>query len=73
MDIRIKVNGSEEALASEAAGETVLDLLRRRGLDPGARGLAVAVNGAVVARRRWESARLAAGDDVEIVRPFTGG
>ena len=73
MDLRIKVNGSEEALASQAAGETVLDLLRRRGLDAGARGLAVAVNGAVVTRPQWESARLSAGDEVEIVRPFTGG
>jgi sulfur carrier protein len=69
MDIRIRVNGSEVTLAPA----TVLDLLQHRGLDPAARGLAVAVNGAVVTRRDWPSARLAAGDDVEIVRPFNGG
>ena len=69
MAICIRVNGSEETFLPE----TILDLLQRRGLDPAARGLAVAVNGAVVTRRAWESARLAAGDEVEIVRPFTGG
>jgi sulfur carrier protein len=69
MAICIRVNGSEESFLPE----TILDLLQRRGLDPKARGLAVAVNGAVVTRRAWESARLAAGDEVEIVRPFTGG
>ena len=69
MDVRIRINGSDESFVPE----TILDLLRRRGLDTGARGLAVAVNGAVVTRRQWESARLSAGDEVEIVRPFTGG
>jgi sulfur carrier protein len=47
--------------------------LHRRGLDPAVRSLAVAVNGAVLPRRQWESERLAAGDDIEIVRPFGGG
>jgi thiamine biosynthesis protein ThiS len=31
------------------------------------------VNGAVLPRRQWDSARLAAGDEIEIVRPFGGG
>jgi len=69
MDISLRVNGSEELLAIT----TVQELLRRRGLDPAARGLAVAVNGALLPRRQWDSARLAAGDEIEIVRPLGGG
>jgi sulfur carrier protein len=69
MDISVRVNGSEEVVGIM----TVLELLHRRGLDPAVRGLAVAVNGAVLPRRQWESERLAAGDDIEIVRPFGGG
>jgi len=69
MNISVRVNGSEQVLAIT----TVNELLRRRGLDPAARGLAVAVNGAVLPRRQWDSARLAAGDEIEIVRPFGGG
>ncbi len=39
----------------------------------GARGLAVAVNGAVVPRHAWDVTRLAPGDEVEIVKLFAGG
>ncbi len=38
-----------------------------------AKGVAVAVNGAVVPAGSWAEARLAAGDRVEIVKPFGGG
>ena len=66
---RLRVNGLDE----ETAAATVAELLANRGIDPGARFLAVAVNGAVLRRAEWRSARLAAGDTVEIVRPFNGG
>ena len=67
--IRLKINGVEE----EVAATTVAELLAARGIDPGARFLAVAVNGAVVRRAEWPAKPLVAGDDVEIVRPFPGG
>ncbi len=67
--IRLKVNGAEE----EVAAATVAELLAARGLDPTARFVAVAVNGAVVRRTEWPSRPLAVGDDVEIVRPLQGG
>ena len=51
----------------------MLDLLLAKGIDPAARGIAVALNGAVLPRARWPEHRLAAGDRVEIVRPFQGG
>ena len=66
---RLKVNGEE----AELAAATIAELLAERGIDPKTRFLAVAVNGAVVRRAEWQAAALAAGDNVEIVRPFQGG
>jgi len=66
---RLKVNGVEE----EIAVATVADLLVERGIDPKARFLAVALNGAVVRRAEWPATALAAGDTIEIVRPLQGG
>lgn len=65
----IRINGVDE----EITVSTVSELLLARGVDPAARFLAVAVNGSVVRRSEWPSRLLAAGDDVEIVRPFSGG
>ncbi len=66
---RLKINGVEE----EVAVQTIAQLLAKRGIDPTARFLAVAVNGAVVRRAEWPAATLAVGDTIEIVRPFQGG
>jgi sulfur carrier protein len=66
---RLKINGVEE----EVAATTLSQLLAARGIDPGARFLAVAINGAVVRRAVWDDAALNAGDAVEIVRPLQGG
>jgi len=66
---RLRINGVDE----EVAATTVAQLLADRGVDPAARFLAVAVNGAVVRRSTWGEAVLTAGDAVEIVRPLQGG
>ncbi|HYM72506.1 MAG TPA: sulfur carrier protein ThiS [Stellaceae bacterium] len=66
---RLKINGIDE----EVAATTVAQLLADRGIDPGARFLAVAINGEVVRRGAWGEAVLTAGDAVEIVRPLQGG
>ena len=66
---RLKINGVDE----EVAATTVAQLLAARGIDPAARFLAVAVNGAVVRRASWHEAALRTGDAVEIVRPLQGG
>jgi sulfur carrier protein len=52
---------------------TLAELLTARGVDPKARFLAVAVNGAVVRRSEWPAKSLSPGDNIEIVRPFSGG
>lgn len=69
MTSTIILNGEKQRLQ---AG-TILDLLLREALDPTKRGLAVALNGAVVSRRDWPETALRAGDRIEIVKPFSGG
>lgn len=68
MSARIRVNGREEQLTVA----TVAELLGVRGI-AGSRGVAVAVNGVVIPAGAWRELPLAAGDEVEIVRPFGGG
>jgi sulfur carrier protein len=65
----IKVNGMTEPLAALS----VAALLAARGIEAGARGVAVALNGAVVPRARWAETALAAGDEVEIIKAMSGG
>lgn len=65
----VTVNGEPRELPALKVSE----LLRREGLDPARRGLAVAVNGAAVPRRSWDETDVESGDEVEIVKPFSGG
>jgi sulfur carrier protein len=67
--LTLHVNGVEERL--EAA--TVAALLAAREVAPGARGIAVAVNGRVISRDAWSITPLRDGDVVEIVRAMQGG
>jgi sulfur carrier protein len=66
---RLRINGEE----TEIAAATVAELLLARGIDPSARFLAIAINGAVIRRAEWAEKPLASGDQVEIVRPLQGG
>jgi sulfur carrier protein len=65
----IQVNGAERALDIE----TVAALVAALGIAADARGVAVALNGAVVPRGRWTTAALTAGDRVEVIRALQGG
>ena len=64
----LTVNGVPEPLAP-----TVAALLAARDIAPDGRGVAVAVNGAVVRRADWATTALNPGDVVEIVRAMQGG
>ena len=66
---RLRINGEETVIAAA----TVAELLAARGIDPSARFLAVAINGAVVRRAEWAERALLSGDQIEIVRPLQGG
>jgi sulfur carrier protein len=65
----IRVNGEEKAL--DVA--TVTELLEAESVDLAARFVAVAVNGTVIPRGRWNEQAVKPGDDIEIVRPAPGG
>ena len=65
----IILNGEERPLAAA----TLAGLLREAGVATEGRGLAVALNEAVVPRRAWEDTAVQAGDRVEVVKMFSGG
>ena len=65
----IRVNGESEPLAAA----TLEALLAEKAVDTGQRGIAVALNGAVVPRAAWPATPLNPGDSVEIVRARQGG
>ena len=65
----IRVNGDMEPLTCA----TLTALLDAKEIGANARGVAVAINGAVVPRAQWPQQRLAAGDQIEIVRARQGG
>ena len=65
----LTVNGVAEPLDAP----TVAALLAARDITPEGRGVAVAVNGALVRRADWATTALNAGDTVEIVRAMQGG
>ena len=69
MTQHIQVNGKPESLAAS----TLDALLYSKGVVPGAKGVAVALNGQVVPAGRWPETTLSPGDELEIVRPFSGG
>ncbi len=68
MTATIQLNGKPAEIAV-----TVAALIERLDLPNGARGIAVAVNGAVVPRSGWAEATLAPADAVEIIRAMSGG
>jgi sulfur carrier protein len=66
----IRLNGSESTLE---AGVTVAAVLESLGLESDARGVAVAVDGEVIARSDWPSFPIAADARVEVVTAMQGG
>ena len=66
----ISVNGEPSDVR---AGETVAAVLERLGVEPGRRGVAVAVDGEVVPRSDWEGLPLADGSRIEVLTAMQGG
>lgn len=64
------LNGAARELPD---GATVADAAAVAGVGPGERGVAVAVDGEVVARADWPHAPLRANTRVEVVRATAGG
>jgi sulfur carrier protein len=59
--------------AEVRAGGTVADAIARLGVEPDARGVAVAVDGEVVPRRAWPTFALGEGARVEVLTAMQGG
>lgn len=70
MTNRITLNGKALTIEREM---TIVELLRRQGISPDEKGIAIAINEAVINRRAWERVRIKANDNVEIVRATQGG
>jgi sulfur carrier protein len=69
--MQITLNGELRTLASDEA--SVRALLELLGLELDARGVAVALDGAVLPRRQWGETVLADGQRVEILTAAQGG
>jgi sulfur carrier protein len=67
--ITVRLNGN----AQDVAAATVADLVAELRISGAPRGVAVAVNGAVVPRASWNHLDLAEGDEIEVVRATQGG
>jgi sulfur carrier protein len=65
----VTVNGEPR----EVAGRPVLALLEELGLPLDGRGVAVAIDGEVVARGTWPTRELVAGEHVEVLVAMQGG
>ena len=68
--MNVTVNGEPRALP---AGATVASLLELLAVVPDARGVAVALDGEVVARSRWTQTELPDGALIEVVAAIGGG
>ena len=67
--IEIQVNGE----ATPVGAVTLAELVQDQSLPAQGKGIAVALNDAVVPRAKWPATALKAGDRVEIMRPIVGG
>jgi sulfur carrier protein len=68
--VNVTVNGESRELSAGATVASVVELLD---VAPGARGVAVALDGEVVSRGRWADTQLSEGSMVEVVAAIGGG
>ncbi|PIO47185.1 MAG: thiamine biosynthesis protein ThiS [[Chlorobium] sp. 445] len=70
MTNQITLNGKVLPIEREL---TVVEFLRQQNISPDEKGIAIAINEAVINRRAWERVRIKANDRVEIVHATQGG
>ena len=68
--MRIVINGEARTVDAGATVESVAELLD---VAPGARGVAIALDGEVVTRSQWSATELRDGCRVEVVSAIGGG
>lgn len=70
MTMKVTVNGDRRELPAGATVASVVELLA---VEPGARGVAVALDGEVVTRSRWSETEVREGALIEVVAAIQGG
>jgi sulfur carrier protein len=68
--VNVTVNGEPREIGDGATVASVVEMLD---VAPGARGVAVAVDGEVVSRGRWAQTELSEGSMLEVVAAIGGG
>ncbi len=68
--MNLLINGEPRQLPADATVASVIAMLD---VAPGARGVAVAVDGEVIARSRWTDTHLHEGSMVEVLAAIQGG
>jgi sulfur carrier protein len=68
--VNVTVNGESRQVG---AGATVASVVEMLDVSPGARGVAVALDGEVVSRGRWADTQLREGSLVEVLAAIGGG
>lgn len=68
--MNVTLNGE---MATLSGGATVADAVLAAGVEPEARGVAVAIEGEVVPRADWDRRELRDGEAVEVVHAVQGG
>ncbi len=66
--ITLTVNGEPKEVQPTTSLKDIVSLIT-----PASRGVAVAVNAAVIPKSTWETTQLAAGDEIEILTAAPGG
>ncbi len=69
--MEVRLNGAPRELPDDATVADAVSVVAEGASS--ARGIAVAVNGEVVSRSRWNDVRLGADDRVEVLRAVGGG
>ena len=69
--MNVTLNGNEQSLPDGATVADAVSVIAEG--DAGAKGIAVALNGEVVARSRWDDVALSESDRVEVLRAVGGG
>jgi sulfur carrier protein len=68
--VNVTINGERREVATSA---TVASVIESMDVTPGARGVAVALDGEVVTRSHWCDTELAEGARIEVVAAIGGG
>jgi sulfur carrier protein len=68
--LNVTINGERREVATSA---TVASVIESMDVTPGARGVAVALDGEVVTRSLWCDTKLAEGARIEVVAAIGGG